>query len=280
MKTLTFLIVIVCLLITGCNNKNRTIVSPIHSEAETTSGEIVISGAYALYPLAEIWKVEFQRQFPNIQIEIKKTGTGQGLKDIFNGAADLAMVSRNLNPEENKDSLWFVAVARCGVVTVINAKNPFYNELMKTGLNIAGLQEIFTSEEKVHWNKYIKGAADREIVVYSRADDSGAAEVFSNFLNYLQNDLTGIKLEGDDAMIQHIRQDIYSIGFCNANYVFDLENGKVKEGLAILPIDLNFNGRVDTRETIPDSLYLFQRHIWTLKFPRNLCRSFAKNASK
>ncbi len=264
---------VLCMAGLACKNTGRQTGSTVAQIPEVTSGRIQISGAYALYPLVKIWVDEFQKEYPDIEFEIMETGTGQGLQDIILGKADLAMVSREITPGEIPDSNWIAPVARGGVVAVFNSSNPGFDQIMKRGLTTAEILEIFISDVPLKWNRFIDINSDNDIQVFSRLDDSGAADVFAGFLNSSQNDFTGNKVLGDDIMVQSIQQHKYSIGFCNLNYAFNLETGKPLSGIQVLPIDLNFNAKIDINEEIADSLYVFQRKIWTHQFPRNLCRT-------
>ena len=47
------------------------------------SGEISLSGAFALYPLAVKWGEEFQKLHPNVKIDISAGGAGKGITDAL-----------------------------------------------------------------------------------------------------------------------------------------------------------------------------------------------------
>lgn len=271
---------VLCMAVIACKNTGRQTVSTVAQLPEVTTGKIQISGAFALYPLVKIWIDEFQKEYPDIEFEIMETGTGQGLLDIFSGKAELAMVSREINLDEAAGSLWLAPVARGAVVAVFNSNHPNFEEIMRGGLSNAEILEIFTSNVPLKWNSYFKNATSQEIKVYSRADDSGAADVFASFLNCYQTDFKGTKVVGDENMILSIQKEKYSLGFCNLNFVFNLETGKPIEDIQILPIDLNFNGKIDINEIMADSLYIFQRKMWTHRFPRNLCRTLYMASTK
>ncbi|MBR4637224.1 MAG: substrate-binding domain-containing protein, partial [Bacteroidales bacterium] len=57
------------------------------------SGEISISGAFALYPLAVQWVEEFQKANPGVHIDISAGGAGKGMTDVLANVVDLGMVS-------------------------------------------------------------------------------------------------------------------------------------------------------------------------------------------
>src|SRR5690554_3928505 len=89
------------LLFSGCGDSN--------SERETSSGDsseikgnISLSGAFALYPLANIWAEEFRKIHPDAKFNISAGGAGKGMTDALSGAVDLGMFSREIKDEEKK----------------------------------------------------------------------------------------------------------------------------------------------------------------------------------
>src|SRR5687768_3952885 len=95
--------------------------------ASKEDNNIVISGAFALYPLAVKWRKEYKKIHPEIRIDITAGGTGKGVADALSENTDLGMVSRDLNEEEIKKGAWGLAVAKDAVVPTMNEKNPVIN---------------------------------------------------------------------------------------------------------------------------------------------------------
>ena len=60
-----------------------------------------------------------------------------------------------------------------------------------------------------------------------------------------QEDLLGIGVFGDPGLNEAVRKDALGIGFNNINYAYDATTLKPMAGTAILPIDLNDNGKID-----------------------------------
>lgn len=81
---------------------------------------------------------------------------------------DIAMVSRELKPQEKERGALAFAVAKDAVVATINVNNPIYKELLKTGLSKQQAQEIWEGKTKLN--------------VYTRSDACGAAETWAAFL--------------------------------------------------------------------------------------------------
>ena len=49
------------------------------------AGQVSLSGAFALYPLAVQWSNEFQVQHPSVKIDVSAGGAGKGMTDVLNG---------------------------------------------------------------------------------------------------------------------------------------------------------------------------------------------------
>ncbi len=87
-------------------------------------GELSLSGAFALYPLAVQWAEEFRSIYPDVRVDISAGGAGKGMTDALAGVVDLGMVSREVYPpEEAKGAVGF-AVAKDAVAATVNAANP------------------------------------------------------------------------------------------------------------------------------------------------------------
>ena len=236
------------------------------------SGSIKISGAYALYPLVQKWTDDFMKIHPGVKIEITKTGTGQGIADLEEKKVQLAMISRPLTVEEKDADIWVMPVAKDGVAPIINQKNPYLEKLLQQGLSPDEFQKVFTSETPVKWGELLGTAGNEKAVAYSRADESGAADIFAAFLYRKANDLKGIKVTGDDEMIKSIQKDPLGIGFCNFSFAFNNKTGEKTEGIQVIPFDLDFDNKIDRKEIPFQNLEVAHRSVWLGFYPESLCR--------
>lgn len=274
MKKVISLLVITLVLTFGCTSRED------HKSAGTATsqelrGKLSIAGADALQPLMQIWADEFMKLHPALQIDVSNGGTGKGLDLLEEGKADLAMVSRKLIAEEEKRGLVYFPVSREGVLPIISSGNPFGSRLMKAGFKRSTLIALYSSAEPLSWGDVLHTAGTEMVNPYTRADRSGAAEIWAGYLEINYPDLTGILVEGDGGMISAVSSDLLGVGYCNAHYAFDFRNKKVKEGLLIIPLDINENGIVDPRENLYDSLCNVQRAVYLGLFPSRLCREIA-----
>ncbi|MCX6554436.1 MAG: substrate-binding domain-containing protein [Candidatus Aminicenantes bacterium] len=215
---------------------------------QNLQGTITISGAFALYPMVMKWSEEFRKLYPQVRFDISAGGAGKGIADALADMVDIGMVSREIHPVEIQKGAWFIPVTKDAVVPVINRDNPLLPELLKRGMKKGDFMRIWLNETPPTWNELVAGKGDIQVHVYTRSDSCGAAETWALFLGKKQEDLLGIGVFGDPGLNEAVRQDVLGIGFNNINYAFDATTLKPMAGTAIVPIDLNENGRIDADE--------------------------------
>jgi phosphate transport system substrate-binding protein len=268
-------IILICFaIITSCKARNTNeILNNIQADtASVISGSINISGAYALYPLVQKWADDFIKLHAGIKINIFKTGSGQGIADILAGKSQLTMISRSLTDEEIHAGIWTIPVAKDGVVPIVNQNNPYIEKLLSQGLSPNEYLKAFTNERTTTWGELL-GTSDKEnVMVFSRADESGAADVFADFLYIKSSDLKGRKVTGDEEMIKSVQENLFSLGFCNFSYAFDPSSGERKNNIQIVPSDLDFDNKIERKEVPFNNLESARRCIWLGIYPKVLCR--------
>ena len=215
---------------------------------QNLQGTITISGAFALYPMVMKWSEEFRKLHPQVRFDISAGGAGKGIADALADMVDIGMVSREVHPAEIQKGAWFIPVTKDAVVPVVNQSNPLLRELLKKGIKKADFKRIWLSETPPTWNELTAGKGATQIHVYTRSDSCGAAETWALYLGKKQEDLLGVGVFGDPGLNEAVRKDVLAIGFNNINYAFDATTLKPMTGTAILPVDLNENGRIDADE--------------------------------
>lgn len=240
-------------------------------------GEVNISGAFALYPMTLFWAEEFQEQNPGVQVNISGGGAGKGMTDALNSMVDFGMISREIKEAEYENGAWEVAVARDAVVATVNPQNPIYAEIQRRGLTKEQLEKIFITREITQWNQVYPDCAsapDAKITVYTRSDACGAAETFADFFGKHQEDILGIGVNGDPGMASAVQKDVYSVGYNNLGFAYDLETKDPISGLGILPLDIDGNGVIDSVENFYNHLdqlsLAIQNNIYPAPPSRNL----------
>ena len=227
------------------------------------AGNVSISGAFALYPMAVQWAMEFHKIHPDVQVDISAGGAGKGITDALCNMVDLGMVSRSISPEEIAQGTWFIAVARDVVIPVVNASNPVIDSLQMRGLTREQMESVFINHSITNWDQCFHTPLNGRINVYTRSDACGAGEMWARYLGKLQDDIQGIGVYGDPGMADALKEDKNGIGYNNLIFAYDLHTREVFHGLAVVPVDLNGNRMIDDNENFyqnMDSLMLAVQH--------------------
>jgi phosphate transport system substrate-binding protein len=260
MKRITVLYLIGILLL------NPIALIPVKAQ-DKLEGKITLSGAWALYPMAVKWAEEFKKLHPHVKIDISAGGAGKGITDAISGLVDIGMVSREIYPEETKKGAYSVAMVKDAVVAVVNASNPAINDILARGLKKTAAENIWISGKCKSWSQALTTNSKAPIHVYTRSDACGAAETWAKYLGKKQEDLLGSGVYGDPGLALAVKKDPLGIGFNNIGYAFDHNTRKQIQGIRVVPLDLNNNGKIDANESFYNTLDEIVEAIAQGKYP-------------
>ena len=232
---------IALILISSCASK---------SSKENT---ISISGAFALYPLVVKWSEEYQKEHPEVRFNISGGGAGKGMADALAGAVDLGMFSREIAQEEKNKGVWSIGLTIDAVVPTISSKNPFLDSLKARGLSRDEFKAIFIDNTITSWNVFFQSDNGNEITVYTRSDACGAAGTWAKYLDGKQENLKGVGIYGDPGLAEAVSKDPLGIAFNNTIFAYDIKTGMKREGIDVIPIDINANGKIAPNENFYNS---------------------------
>ncbi|MDD6918274.1 MAG: extracellular solute-binding protein [Peptoniphilaceae bacterium] len=105
-------------------------------EASGAKGTITVAGSTSVTPLMEKMVEAYQKLNPDAKIEIQSTGSSSGIEACIDGAAQIAMASRELKDEE-KEKLQVSVIATDGIAVVVNKDSKLED------VTVDQLKEIF-----------------------------------------------------------------------------------------------------------------------------------------
>jgi phosphate transport system substrate-binding protein len=234
---------------------------------EKLSGQISISGAFALYPMTVKWAEEFRKLHPDVRIDISAGGAGKGIADALSGMVEVGMVSREIYPEEIKKGAFPIAVTKDAVVAVISESNPSLNEILSKGLKKDAGNNIWITGKYSSWAQAFNVKSSSPIHIYTRSDACGAAEMWGKYFGKKQEDLLGVGVFGDPGLAQAVKRDPLGIGFNNIGYAYDAKTKQQVKGLRVVPLDINNNGKIDDDENFYNSMNDLIAAIASGKYP-------------
>lgn len=211
-------------------------------------GEIQLSGAFALYPLVVRWADEFKKIHPKVKIDISAGGAGKGITDALAKVVDLGMVSREVHQSEMDKGAFAVAVAKDAVVVTINANNPLINQVRTTGLTRDAAIRLWKTQTAKTWGHVLGTKSTIPVHVYTRSDACGAADTWAAYMGIKQEDLEGTAVFGDPGITSVVQRDRIGVGFNNIAYAYNLKTKLPYKNIAVMPLDINGNGRIDDDE--------------------------------
>ena len=234
---------------------------------EKLKGNISISGAFALYPLAVKWAEEFKKIHPGVKIDISAGGAGKGMTDALSNMVDIGMVSREIYPEEAKKGAYGIAVTKDAVVPTVSAVNPTIKDILRIGLDREAAINIFITGKTKTWGQALGTKSAVPIRVYTRSDACGAGETWAQYLGKKQEDLLGVGVFGDPGLAQAVSKDPSGIAFNNIGYAYDTKTKKPNPGIVVLPLDINNNGKIDPDENFYQTMDEIVNAIGAGKYP-------------
>ncbi len=235
-------VLLISVLVSACGG------APAANGAETVT--LSTSGAFAIYPLMQRFAEEYSALHPEVSFDITAGGARKGISDVLAGATDFGMVSRDLRQEETDQGAVGLAVARDAVFVVINANNPYLQQILAKGLTPEALGKLYITQEFTTWGDLLGDPSITDAVnLYTRSDAAGAADMIAKFYGgSTQDDLHGIGVDGDPGLLNAVLNDPLGIGYNNLGFVYDFSTGVPLQGVVIAPMDINANGAIEEHE--------------------------------
>jgi phosphate transport system substrate-binding protein len=231
-------------------------------------GTISMSGAFALYPLANKWAEEFNKKYPDVRFNISAGGAGKGMADALAGAVDLGMLSREIKPEETAKGAWPVAVTKDAVIPTVSASNPLLSAILEKGLTQEEFRKIFITGEIKTWGQVVETSSTEKINVYTRSDAAGAAATWAQYLGGKEQDeIKGLGVFGDPGLAEAVKKDATGIGFNNVIYVYDINSKQKYPGIEVIPIDKNGDNKITDDEKVYGDMSQLIAAIGDGRFP-------------
>jgi phosphate transport system substrate-binding protein len=193
--------------------------------AANSAEKIVITGSSTVAPLVLEIAKRFEKQNPDVRIDVQTGGSGKGIADARSGLAAIGMVSRALKIDE-ADLIPHV-IAYDGVTLIVHKSNPI------TTLTNAQVRDIYTGNI-TRWS--LVGGKDAPIVVVNKAEGRSTLEVFAGYFGLKNSDIKPQVVIGDNQQgIKTVIGNPLAIGYVSIGSA-EYETSQ-KAPLKLLPLD-------------------------------------------
>lgn len=209
---------------------------------------VSITGSTTVLPMAQKAAEEYMKKHPEIRISVAGSGSGDGIKAIIDGTADIGNSSRDMKEKELEAAkakgvtpVRHVVAYDC-IVPVVHPENKI------SDLSLQQLKDIYTGRIK-KWKEV--GGDDKPIVVISRDSSSGTFEVWNHKVLKDERVRPDAQLQASNgAVAQAVAGNKYAIGYVGIGYL----NPKLKA--------LKVNGVQASAETARTGSYPVSRELY------------------
>jgi phosphate transport system substrate-binding protein len=181
------------------------------------SRRIIIDGSTTVGPIAKAFAEYYMAKYPDVNITVSESGSGNGAKSLVNGLCDIADMSRFMKQNEFeaavKKGILPVAhvVAIDGIAIVVHPANPIRS------LTVDQVRDVYMGLI-TNWKQL--GGPDIGIVMISRDTNSGTYETFETLVMNKEKIDEGAEYVGSNGAIrQRVQSTKAAIGYIGFGFV-------------------------------------------------------------
>jgi len=183
----------------------------------TAGRAITMKGSDTMVILGQRWAEEYMASHKESVIQVTGGGSGTGIAALINGSADIAQSSRAMKDKEKQEVKTNrgsepveIATAMDGLAIYVHERNPLAKII------VPKLKEIF-QRDITNWKDL--GGPDKDIVVYSRENNSGTYAYFKEHVLKNEDFAPDVQtLPGTASIINAVSKDEWSIGYGGIGY--------------------------------------------------------------
>ncbi|OPX84116.1 MAG: Phosphate-binding protein PstS 1 precursor [Pelotomaculum sp. PtaB.Bin104] len=225
--------------------------------AGNVSGNITAVGSTAVQPLMEQAATEFMATNPNVKIVVQGGGSGTGLTQVAQGAADIgnsdifAAEKSGIDASQLTDHQICVVGMACVVNPAITVNNLSKQQVI----------DIFTGKT-TNWRSV--GGPDQRIVLVNRPKASGTRATFKKYVLGGAEEAAGIEEDSSGTVRKIVKETPGAIGYLALAYL----DGSIKE--------ISLDGVAPTKENIIEGKYPLwaYMHSYTKGTPSGATEAF------
>jgi phosphate transport system substrate-binding protein len=201
---------------------------PAYSKASGISGNLSSVGSDTLANLMTMWAEEFNREYPNVNIQIQAAGSSTAPPALTEGTANIGPMSREMKDDEIaafEDKYGYkptaVPVAIDALAVMVNKDNPV------KGLTIPQVDAIFSSTRKCGGETDIENWGDagvsawkaKSIQLYGRNSVSGTYGYFKENALCKGDYKSNVNEQpGSASVVQSVTSSVNGIGYSGMGY--------------------------------------------------------------
>ena len=213
---------------------------------------IIISGTRFTYPLIEKWIAEYAKVNSTVTIQLAAKSDGTV-------SPDLNIIAHQPSTDELKENQEILYAGRYGLLPVTNRNNPILSTT-KRGLTKKDIDKLFFEVENIDEDPVVE-KPKFPATIYSRDNKACASTALANYFGHVTSEIRGIKILGDDIyLISAIKRDTIGLTYNNLGYLYNTNSRKLKDGIALLPLDLKKEAKSITTGDLDEVISILENN--------------------
>jgi len=211
---------------------------------------IVIKGSTTVLPIAQVTLEAYMKANPRANVSLSGGGSGEGIKALLEGSADIANSSREISKTE-LDLARTKGVQPVETVVAIDAIVPIVNPKNRVkDLTVDQLSQIYQGKI-TNWKEV--GGEDLQIVVISRDSSSGTFEAWGEMvLNKAKVSPRAQMQASSGAIVQAVSKNRYALGYIGMGYL-----DKSVKALSVNGVQASEKTALSKEYPVSRSLYMY-----------------------
>lgn len=227
-----------------------------------TGEQITIHCEQGLEPLLHQWTSEYSRINAAVTINVV-TYAGE------NVLSEGLVFGKSTGRYNAGTAAWEVAVGKDVIVVLMGDQLIAKDILLKNGIRNSLLAEMMVNPAKRQWNVIQDGLAGN--IRITGCGDKEMLHPFTRFSGATKVPDIETWYNNPEELVMRLRQDNQALGICRLDELLSKNQGKLPDGIRLVPVDKNNNSRLDPFEKIFDSPSGLIRGAWAGKYPSYLC---------
>ncbi|MAA75267.1 MAG: ABC transporter substrate-binding protein [Salinisphaeraceae bacterium] len=186
---------------------------------------LTVTGSSTVAPLMAEIALQFEKNHPDVRVDVQTGGSSRGVADARRGLADIGMASRALNDDES--DLTAHTIAYDGIGMIVHADNP---------VRALSPQQIIDIYQGRIDNWQAVGGPDAQIIVVNKAQGRSTLEIFLEHFELAAPSIKADVVIGDNEQgIKTVAGNPYALGYVSigaAEYAVGAD-----EPLRLLPLE-------------------------------------------
>lgn len=208
---------LVCIVSAGC--------APSRSAEIDVGVRVSVSGSSTIGPLLREVARRYEREHPNVRIDIQTGGSARGLSDVRRGLSQIGMVSRALT-EAERDLRGHV-IGFDAVALIVHADNPV------AGLSTDQLRRVYRRQIP-DWK--VLGGPQGRIVLVHKAEGRSTLEVFLNATGLTNREIHPDIVAGEnEQVVKTVAANRAAIGYVSLGSA--RQNTAAGTPIRVIPLD-------------------------------------------